>query len=712
MPAQPNQIWWSPDEIAAAGLPDLPTTKRRVNDLALREGWRDNPDHARRRQGKGGGWEYHWALFPARARKQMLRDAGTEVRAERPDRGVAWARYDALPEAAKAKAADRLRVVTQVDALHQSGLTKQQAVADAARGAGVSSRSVWGWIALIDGVACEDWLAYLVPRHGRGKKGTKTPHSEAFIAFLKADFLRLEQPSFASCYRRAVRQAEREGWEVMTQKTALRHIQATVPRVTQVFMREGEAGLERCFPAQIRDRSGMVAMEGANADCHKIDVFVEWPDGIIDRPQIVAFQDLYSGKLLSWRIDHAPNKVAVMGAFGDMIDRYGIPRHMLFDNGREFANKWLTGGIPNRFRFKVRADEPLGVLPMLGIEVHWARPGRGQSKPIERAFRDLANDVARHPAFAGAYVGNRPDAKPENYGSRAVPLDQFVAVLDEGIREHNARTGRAGQTAGGRSFDQVFDESYAVAPIRKATDEQKRLWLMGQEVRRLAAGDGALTLHKNKYWAPWMNERAGEEIVARFDPEDLHAGAYLYAKDGAYLGFTECQQAIGFFDMAGAQEQARRDQQIKRQEKKLADLHRVHSAAELAAMMAAVPAPEAPRPEAKVVRPAFARPKPGPTRKAPPVDPEIAARREQTLIDMQARRQAVARAAVTPVETADGRYARALDILARSDRGEDIGDAEMRWVRSYTNDPEFKARKRMDEARERANESSQSRREI
>ncbi|WP_332460286.1 transposase domain-containing protein [Pseudophaeobacter flagellatus] len=80
-----------------------------------------------------------------------------------------------------------------------------------------------------------------------------------------------------------------------------------------------------------------------------------------------------------------------------------------------------------RFRFKVREEDPLGVLPLLGIQIHWATPAHGQAKPIERAFRDLASDVAKDPCFAGAYVGNRPDAKPENYGKRLVRYKLVVA---------------------------------------------------------------------------------------------------------------------------------------------------------------------------------------------------------------------------------------------------------------------------------------------
>ncbi|MGG2352518.1 transposase domain-containing protein, partial [Salmonella enterica] len=80
-----------------------------------------------------------------------------------------------------------------------------------------------------------------------------------------------------------------------------------------------------------------------------------------------------------------------------------------------------------RFRFKIREEEPTGLLTSLGIGVHWAIPFHGQSKPIERAWLDLTDRIARHPFVAGAYTGRNPTKKPENYGSRVIPWAEFVA---------------------------------------------------------------------------------------------------------------------------------------------------------------------------------------------------------------------------------------------------------------------------------------------
>ena len=460
-----------------------------------------------------------------------------------------------------------------------------------------------------------------------------------------------------------------------------------MPRVTRVFARQGVAGLERCFPAQIRDRSGLSALEGVNADCHKIDVFVLWPDGKINRPQIVAFQDLYSGKILSWRVDHDPNKVMVMAAFGELVDTWGIPRHCLFDNGREFANKWLTAGAPTRFRFKVREEDPIGVLPQLGIEVHWARPAHGQAKPIERAFRDLASDIAKDPRFTGAYVGNRPDRKPENYGNRAIPAEMFLKVLDEGIAEHNARQGRLSHTAKGRSFDETFAESYAQAPIRKATEEQRRLWMMGHQPGQLHRQSGQLRLFDNFYYSDWMSQSAGEKVVARFDPEDLHSGIYVYAVDGAFLGFAECRQKVGFFDVIGAKEDAKRRQRLKRAEKDLLAAQRTISVEQIASDLDAL-TPEPAQPlTAKVVAPEFGRKTLSPPLARPHYerveDAETDAAREALIVEMRTSKPSV------EVEQPKGRFARAREIIARSEAGKPVGRDEAVWVATYVETAEY-----------------------
>ncbi len=694
---EPDKLWWTPDELAAARLPDMPGSKRGINMLAERLHWRNTPGCARKRPGRGGGWEYYWSALPMAARRKLLADADEEP-AETRDRGTAWSEFDALPEAAKQKARTRLIALQLAEQLYRSGCTHLDAMSEAGRQCGVSGRSVYNWAQLVEGVAEEDWLAYLAPRNRLAdRKMTTKKCTRAFMEHLKSLYLRLEQPTFRQCYRTACKLAAAEGWDTLKERTAFRRLEAEVPRVTRVFAREGEKGLQRCFPAQIRDRSSMVAMEGVNADCHKIDIFVSWPDGTINRPQIVAFQDLYSGKILSWRVDHDPNKVMVMAALGELVENFGIPRHCLFDNGREFANKWMTAGTPTRFRFKVRDDDPLGVLPLLGVQVHWATPAHGQAKPIERAFRDLASDIAKDPRFAGAYVGNRPDAKPENYGSRAIPVETFLKVLDEGIIEHNARDGRLSHTANGRSFDATFAESYATVPIRKATDEQRRLWMMGQHAGHLHRDNGQMRLYGNHYYSDWMSQKAGEKVIARFDPEDLHGGVHIYANDGAYLGFAECRQKRGFFDITAAKEDARRKSRIRKAQKQLVDAHRSVSVEKIARDLDHLAPDASDRIEARVVSPSFGRKAaslPQSRRRyETPDDAELEAAREAMIVSLPRSGHSN-----EIEETPADRFRRAQAILAKSEAGQPVGKDEAIWVRGYRETSEYQGLLHMQES--------------
>jgi putative transposase len=483
--------------------------------------------------------------------------------------------------------------------ISETGRGKLIVMIEVAQAFGVSRTTLHNWEAAVAGVPRLHWLPYLMPHHvGR----TKTAEcSEEAWDWLRVAYLRPEKPRFSDCYRDLKKVAASKGWTVPSMSTLQRRMER-IPFEARVLGREGKDALKRRYPAQQRDRSSLHAMEAVNADGHKIDVFVRWPDGDIVRPMIIAFQDLYSGKILSWRADRSENLEAVRVSFGDMIEAFGVPDQCTLDNTRTFASKRLTGGMSNRFRFKVKADEPAGIMTMMGIKVHWSTPYSGQSKPIERAFGDFAQNVVKHPEFAGAYVGNNPMAKPENYGSKAIALDNFLAIVSDRIAEHNARPGRRSGVCGGvLSLDEAFEKSYVVSTIRKASDAQKRLWLMAAEdiVVRI---DG-VHFHGNRYWDDSLVALVGHKISVRFDPDVLQEPLHLYRLDGSYVGAAACLEAVGSYDAEMAREHARKRRGWIKAKRAMLDAERRMSILEAAAM---VPRPEAPAaPQTKVVRPIF-----------------------------------------------------------------------------------------------------------
>lgn len=687
----PEREWWSASEIAEANLPHMPNTRQGVEALVKRNSWRSYPHLARRRSGRGGGWEYSWKLFPSMAQRKLLAQvADPKPSSNDMDRDEAWDWFDRLPEKIKTQARERLLVIQKVEAL-EPALGKNAAVNAIARVEKPSARTIWNWFDQIDGIRVDDRLPYLAPRHRAAhRKNTKKEMSIEFFDTLKSDYLRSSRPSFSSAYRRATHVADANGWDYLPEPTVRRRFMATVSRETQILARKGVDALKALYPTQTRDKTALHAMEAVNADFHKFDVFVRWPlmpgedKPYIGRPQMVGFQDIFSGRMLSWRVDQTPNAEAVRVAAGDMLEEYGIPDHVLLDNGREFAAKALTGGSPTRYRFKVREDDLPGLFTAIGCKIHWATPYSGQSKPIERAFRDMCDAIAKDPRFDGAYTGNRPDAKPEDYGSRAIDLEEFLAVLAEGIEEHNTRTGRRSEVAFGRSFAEVFDASYAQAPIKKATEAQRRLWLMGAEGLRGDSKSGLLRLMGNEYWSPWMSQIAGDRVIARFDPAALWDGLHVYSAENEYLGHASCKLKAGFFDIEEARSHAKARRAWLNAEKAALAAHRRLKAAEIGDALNRIDAPASPdKVETKVVRPVFRKPEPEP--KAKP-QPDVDKAQASIVADLASRRPAK-----EPEESARERFKRALDLERKQQEGGEITNDQQRWLSSYQNTPEYAA---------------------
>lgn len=620
------KTWWTAQELAMQTLPGLPSTKRKINETAEQLGWATRTNASghtlsRPRKAKGGGVEYHYTVLPVQtvaalvARGQVV-NLDTTAQPIAP-RSELWAAFEALPDSKKAVARFRLDVLKEVEALRQAGHSATGAAAHVAHlhalkhraGEGelhkFSVQTLYNWQKLVRRLGRGDWLPALVPQN-QGRTATSECSPDAW-EFLKGDYLRLSGPSFESCWDRLKNDAAPlHGWTLPSAKTLKRRLDTEIPEPVRVLAREGYEKLERMFPPMIRDRSEFHAMQAVNADGHRWDVFVAFPDKPKPiRPLMMAIQDLHSGKILSWRIAENEGADTVRLAFGDLFREHGVPDLVWLDNGRGFASKWITGGTPNRFRFKVKAEDPVGVLTALGCEVRWTRPYSGRSKPIERAFRTLCDHGAKHPEFQGAYTGNTPMAKPEDYATRAVPLHVFTAVVNRVIEQHNAKIGRRTRVCRGTlSYDQAYEASRAGAIIRTATEAQLRMCLLAHETASADKLTGAITLFQNRYWSDFLSEHRGEKVVLRFDPDRLHTEpTHVYSMSGVYLGAAALQSAEGFADATAAREHSRaRGAWLKAQKEQLAVERRL-LASDIAALLPDYDdEDEAPAPAPRAVR--------------------------------------------------------------------------------------------------------------
>lgn len=604
--------WLTAADIAELALPGLPDSKRAVNARAQAEGWAEQTTDegeplVRARSGRGGGHEYHPSLLPIEAQEAIIRGVannGAQINvceSKRAEISQRWEWFEKQSASVKERAEERTSILAQIDALVAAGISKTAAIKEVGKCQSASRSAIASWFSLVKAVDPANRLPYLAPQYRGG--GQKADLDEELWQALKSDYLRPACPSWTTCYRRTKRMAKERGLSLPTEKTLWRRFKQEVPREVVTLKRKGTDALRQTLPPQQRSVADLHAMELINIDGHRCNVRVELPNGKIIRPTMIAIQDVYSRKYLAWRFAPTEDAITARLCFADLFAKFGIPKGLLSDNGRAFAAKWLTGGAPTRFRFKVRDEDPVGLLTMLGIKIHWAKPYRGQSKPIERGFRDFCDAIAKHPAFEGAYTGSNALDKPDNYGAKAVPWAKFEAIWNAEIHEHNAQAGRRTEMAqGGLSFDQVFDASYATAPIGKAAPEQLRLALFAAEQVLANRKDGSIKLLGNRYWTHELAQHAGERLTVRFDPENAHAPVHVYTAKGKFVATADMWEASGFLDAEAAKRRSKLEADHRKAAKQAAEALDLLTADQVAAMLPGYdgdPAPVSP----VVVRP-------------------------------------------------------------------------------------------------------------
>ena len=594
--------WFKISELI--GLPGLPGTNFGVQKWLIRH----KVPHRPRTMGKG--IEYHLGGLPVSAVAALVGPVPSQsiqvtVPASPPSTdapctlsepctlkddvqgasvaGAKAATLETLSDTTRAEAGRRAAACLAVRRLIDAGATMAAAVAEVAITHKCSPVTLRKWWIRVRNISASDYAVQLAPRRGGTRRASADFTHEAW-EFLKADYLRPEKPMMATCYWRLSRVAKDNNWVIPSYRTCVRRMDS-LPWEMVSLARDGEDGLLRKLPVMTRTRGHLTALQAVNADGHVFDVRVKMPSGVIGRPMLTAWQDLYSGKVLAWRLSETLNQHIVRLSFGDMVEKYGVPKHAYLDNGREFANKWLTGGSNFRFRFTIREEDPVGIFAQLGVEVHWTTPYHGQSKPIERAFCDLCNEISRHPAAHGAYTGNSTTNKPANYGSKAMEWNDFVSLVTSEIAAHNARAGRRTETAKGRSFDETFAESYSRATIARASADQRRLWLLAAEGVTVR-NTGHVGILGNVYWGEALPPIAGQRVVVRFDPEHLEMPVAVYAATGELL--CEAARTMAAFDDAeAAKEHARANRRRVKAAKEMLAAENQMSAIEAAQMIPA-----------------------------------------------------------------------------------------------------------------------------
>lgn len=702
-----------------AGIQGMPTRAADIPRFAAKHGW-----PSRARAGRGGGREYPIEALPSETQLALARkivssppgatpgvpggsepSAGFFIPTSAPANDARAENlgtlFDAKPESIKAQARYRLSIVQKYFAMRAGGFNRLAVLTAISNETALSIATIGRFLAKLKGESDHLWLYRLCPTYaGRTAQAEISP--EAWEV-LKGDYLRRERPTAEACIARLKLAAKGRGWIIPSNRTLQRRLK-DLPRALAVYAREGASAAQQLYPAQQRDKSALHALQIINGDGYKHNLWVVYPDGEVIRAKTWFWQDVYSSRILGFRTDKTEHTDMIRLSFGDIVENYGIPDKVLLDNTLAAANKTMSGGVKHRFRFKVRDDEPLGVFPLINTKIMWATPGHGQAKPIERTFGigGIGEMVDKAPEFSGAWTGGNPLDKPDYDGkTRAIPIADLERVIAREVANYNAKTGRRGAIQQGRSFDEVFTESFATAPIRRATEAQRRLWLLATEPVQANSRDGAITLGAgrapgmaNRYWADELVEFAGTKIVARFDPQRLHKGVHVYTCDGRYVCFAKCVEAQGFDNHGAAREHARMRNQFNRGARDQVVAVRRMNALEVAQAYADSAPPMIPAPaRGKVVRGEFRDPLEQPRVAIVEETAEEAADRAAFAAEMASNNVKQLRAE----EDETTRYCRWLAIDKRITDAVEVADDQRAWHTSYQRSSEWRTCRRLAE---------------
>lgn len=528
-----------------------------------------------------------------------------------------WHEFALKSKAVQEDAKSALNALISFEEKVSDGRSNKGAIEEVCEETGFSPAYLYKIRAKVRDVPRANWLPVLAANYkGGGRKADMSEEAWTFfVSFLKESSARMP---LTKAYRKTVEAAGVFGWEWPSYGT-VRNRWEELPAGVKALIKSGEKALDKTIPPMTRSVAHLQAMQIVNLDGRQTDFFVKWEDGTISRPITVTIQDVYSRYILGYRFAKTEDADTIKAVILDVIDRFGLFDDLRTDNGRAFASKKISGGAKTRFRGRNKGDdEELGILTLIGAKIGFAKPRHGQSKPIERGFRDVAEQIDTLPEFKGAYCGHRPDAKPEDFTGTPVDIAVARAVYEREIRLHNEQTGRRTEIAKGKlSFAQVFEESYKLRPRRDLTQAQRSFFMFDMAYLKPHADTGALSKDGFTWWSEEHREtllkHRNGKVCVMFDPNDRSKPVIVHdAKGNVIIDGLACLKKGKFDSTEDARQHERAKAQIKQGQRRILKGMQLKAGAELAAiqkrMDEARPDPVPPVPETNVSKPLFGAP--------------------------------------------------------------------------------------------------------
>lgn len=393
---------------------------------------------------------------------------------------------------------------------------------------------------------------------GRGKHDNhnKAVPSVVFDIF-EYFYLDESKESLKKCMRLTELQLEKEGMTeflpIASEDAFDREIRKRIPIPVLKYFRKGEKAFkDECAPYIKRTYDDLQSNDIWVCDNHTFDIFVN--DGEHEKPvrvYLTAFMDVRSRKMMGWYVTDAPCSDATLQALRRGIEKYGIPKRILSDNGREF----LTHDIGGRgFRKDGRKDGEHRIptiLDNLQIEFRTAMVRNARAKIIERAFREVKECFSRlFAGYTGGTIAERPERLKEmaKKASNFTPYADFCDYVDTYIEGWFNVQEHVGVGMGHKTRNQVYEEQ--LVEVRKASQEDLNLMMLRNTRMQKVKREGVVLKLYGTEITFWNQELAfnhlEEKVYVRYNPDDL-AEVRVYDEQDRFLGTAAQKTALSYF---------------------------------------------------------------------------------------------------------------------------------------------------------------------
>ena len=365
--------------------------------------------------------------------------------------------------------------------------------------------------------------------HNKGRSVIDDTVWETFLFY----YLDESRRSVVDCYEETeqwIRDTSPELLPLPSQRTFYRHIETDIKMSLKILGREGEKAFnDRCTPYIRRLYDNMESNDYWVADTHTMDIISLDNSGKQHRLYLMAFMDARSGIITGWHITDKPSSQGTLIALRNGIKKYGIPRCIYVDNGREFLTRDV-GGLGHRQR-KSTENEFIAppVFERLGIKMINAIVRNARAKIIERRFKDIKDGLSRlFDTFTGGTVVERPERLKQVLKGKQgiIPTDrELISVINELITNYfnfEIYNG-AVQKDKGKLKQQVYEDNLKT---RCVADESDLNLMLMRSSRKYKVGRRGVHLdiagERIDYWNDeFIDNCIGKEVYYRYDPDDL-----------------------------------------------------------------------------------------------------------------------------------------------------------------------------------------------